>query len=568
MKKLWLYIPVIAIMAVAVSCVDNFEEAPRFTRSSGAFTASTSTPTVAAPAADSLKDVLTLTWTDPQFTGGLANSKFVARVAKKGTDFTTVVTKEFTGVLSGAFTGKEVNGAVLRLGGKVGEPMELDIVVVASLRNNNEPRTSAVLNVTATPFGDLALASSAPAVVLNVATSDQKALELTWSRAFNGFSGVKTYALQYARGGTSFASPTTVAVTTLKREFSHFDLNQIALGLGLLPETQGTIDFRVRAVNEFNTTIFSNVRTVTVTPYSGFVSIGLIGDATPGGWDNDTDLYRLDAANKPTEFELVTFLEGGKKVKFRANDGWNDNWGGSGFPSGTGTKNGPDINVSTSGYYLVKFNAGSGAYEFTALSTQVYTSVGIIGELTNWSSELPLTKSATNEHVWSGTITVPAAGSKLKFRGNNNWDFNWGFASGTPATARSGAAAPGGGDIEMAAGEYFVYINTATRQYMFARTNRSTPYGDVGIIGNATPGGWDNDTNLIKNPNNPYLWSGSIVIGTGEAKFRANNDWGVNWGANTFPKGVATPDGPNIPVVPGTYYIKFNSGTGEYSFEK
>ena len=90
----------------------------------------------------------------------------------------------------------------------------------------------------------------------------------------------------------------------------------------------------------------------------------------------------------------------------------------------------------------------------------------------------------------------------------------------------------------------------------------------MGVIGSATPGGWDNDTNLTKNPSNPYLWSGFITLTAAEAKFRADNAWTVNWGAGQFPKGTAVQDGSNIPTQDGTYFVTFNSGTGEYSFLK
>jgi hypothetical protein len=53
----------------------------------------------------------------------------------------------------------------------------------------------------------------------------------------------------------------------------------------------------------------------------------------------------------------------------------------------------------------------------------------------------------------------------------------------------------------------------------------------------------------------------------GEAKFRADNDWAVNWGGADFPVGVGEQDGANIPVVAGEYNITFNTLTGEYNFE-
>lgn len=49
-------------------------------------------------------------------------------------------------------------------------------------------------------------------------------------------------------------------------------------------------------------------------------------------------------------------------------------------------------------------------------------------------------------------------------------------------------------------------------------------------------------------------------------KFRANNQWNINWGANSFPSGLGTQDGPNIIGLSGVYDVFFNSTTGAYSF--
>jgi hypothetical protein len=105
-------------------------------------------------------------------------------------------------------------------------------------------------------------------------------------------------------------------------------------------------------------------------------------------------------------------------------------------------------------------------------------------------------------------------------------------------------------------------------QYFFMPTNRATPYTALGIIGDATAEGWDADTDLIQDPANPFLWSKSVTVTDGETKFRAEDDWAVNWGASSFPGGVGAQDGPNIPVKAGTYFVTFNTGTGEYYFLK
>ena len=52
-----------------------------------------------------------------------------------------------------------------------------------------------------------------------------------------------------------------------------------------------------------------------------------------------------------------------------------------------------------------------------------------------------------------------------------------------------------------------------------------------------------------------------------EVKFRANHDWGANWGGQEFPYATGAKDGANIVVTPGgTYDIYFNDITKQYLF--
>ena len=86
----------------------------------------------------------------------------------------------------------------------------------------------------------------------------------------------------------------------------------------------------------------------------------------------------------------------------------------------------------------------------------------------------------------------------------------------------------------------------------------------VGIIGSATPTGWDSDTDMATTDNITYTIN--MTFSTGEVKFRQDDAWTLNWGSTTFPTGTATQDGPNIPVPAGTYDVTFNRTTGAYSF--
>ena len=87
----------------------------------------------------------------------------------------------------------------------------------------------------------------------------------------------------------------------------------------------------------------------------------------------------------------------------------------------------------------------------------------------------------------------------------------------------------------------------------------------------------------------PDMWSTTLDLPAGFIKFKANDDWNINWGApfpniidapgflwssdrvrveDVFPSGVADFNGMNLPVRGGRYRVSFNSRSGEYSFEE
>ncbi len=94
--------------------------------------------------------------------------------------------------------------------------------------------------------------------------------------------------------------------------------------------------------------------------------------------------------------------------------------------------------------------------------------------------------------------------------------------------------------------------------------------GTVGLIGDATPGGWGASTAMTRDSSDPDVYKlTNVVLTTGEAKFRADNFWGINWGAAAFPSGTGTFNGANIAgIIPGTYDVTFNVSTGAYNFVK
>jgi len=326
-------------------------------------------------------------------------------------------------------------------------------------------------------------------------------------------------------------------------------------GANTFPSGFGTQDgpnIPIPAAGEFTVTFNANNGEYHFTVTS---DIGIIGDATPGGWADDTNMF-LDPLDSNEYFLTLPLTTG--FVKFRANDGWTQNWGATDFPTGVGVQDGPNIPITTAGKYLVHFNKVTGAYSFEEVIE--FNTISIIGDATagGWDTDTHLTKDNGNPDLWKGNVSL--TDGTLKFRANDAWTLNWG---GTDFPM--GVAVPGGDNIPVDSGDYQVTFNTATLEYNFLPI---IPFTTIGIIGDATPGGWDADTDMEQDPTNPAIWRKRLILTDGEAKFRAENDWTFNWGAGDFPTGLGVQDGANIPVVAGEYKITFNSITGEYSFEE
>ena len=93
-----------------------------------------------------------------------------------------------------------------------------------------------------------------------------------------------------------------------------------------------------------------------------------------------------------------------------------------------------------------------------------------------------------------------------------------------------------------------------------AKTYTLTPF-TIGIIGNATPTGWDGDTNMTYNPEERCWELKDVTLTDGEMKFRHTNDWSLSWGGEL--DNLTTQNGPNIAVAAGTYDIKLEVNWAE-----
>ncbi len=160
--------------------------------------------------------------------------------------------------------------------------------------------------------------------------------------------------------------------------------------------------------------------------------------------------------------------------------------------------------------------------------------IAVPGAHQGWSPEDPnipqLASSGFGETDYEGYVWLngeykflaPNASGAYAW-GNTDWGDDGSFSGILTADGESNCQAP--------EGYYRVRANTGTLVYT------ADPVS-WGIIGAATPLGWDADTDLTYNPDTKQLEIASIALVPGPFKFRGNNAW-----SNGFDLGTVNEDG-------------------------
>ena len=286
-------------------------------------------------------------------------------------------------------------------------------------------------------------------LVLDGAKLENLATTFIWNDTANSATGAATsYTIEAAKAGTNFAAPVPLGTPTTStfKDVTVGSLDAVAKTLGLPSLVESAIDVRIKSAAGF-----SNVFTIKVTPYQP--NWGIIGSATPKGWDASTDMT---------------------------------------------------------------FNASTGTY----------------------------------------SISLGLNNGELKFRLDNSWTTNFGDDGNNLSLELAG------NNIPVSAGNYTIVANFTTKTYTITRLTNAW-----GVIGDATPLGWDADTLMDYNPTT-QKYSITVKMKAGAFKFRLNRDWGNNFGDNGNDLSLDS-GGDNIAVkTAGTYYITADFSGLKYTIKQ
>lgn len=146
------------------------------------------------------------------------------------------------------------------------------------------------------------------------------------------------------------------------------------------------------------------------------------------------------------------------------------------------------------------------------------------GSHQGWSPATAPTLALVSEEdgLYDGFLDFPTANTEFKFTGQADWDpENWG---GTLA-ALVYKSSVNITEIKTI-GFYRMSVNLPRLKASYMKVNA------ISLIGSATAGGWDADTQLTQSADNGYIWQCSTTFVPGAFKIRFNNDWGFALGGS------------------------------------
>ena len=284
-------------------------------------------------------------------------------------------------------------------------------------------------------------------------------------------------------------------------------------------------------------------RALTLTADFSFDQLGVIGDFN--GWGADV-VMEFNASKQRFYADVEFAADGG--FKFRADAGWDVNWG---VKDGVLELNGGNIAVTAGNYrvYVNMNNLGEMTYELnagmfgkeepTAGTTTPEpepepTPVlgwGLVGEYNGWGAEADVMLTSDGTFL---TAKGVALSGQVKFRKDGGWDVNFGAPGEVEpveiAVNTELELVAGGKNFTIAEGTYDVYLDEANAKAWFINDG-SYPGGGAapeasewGIVGQVN--GWAApDITMYKTATEGLFVAYKVEMPDGGFKIRANGEW-------------------------------------------
>ena len=186
----------------------------------------------------------------------------------------------------------------------------------------------------------------------------------------------------------------------------------------------------------------------------------------------------------------------------------------------------------------------------------VYPQLQVPGGYQGWdpTNNNTVIFSVKGDEKYEGYLYIKDDNAEYKFTKGPAWTLNWGD------TGADGKLDPNGDNMKtQTAGVYKLNVNLNELTHSGVRI-------EWGLIGSATPNGWDSDQNMTYDPAT-NKWTVTVALKVGEIKFRANDDWGINLGDDGADK-KAEYNGANIAVAAdGNYTVELDLSQAVYRYK-
>lgn len=425
-----------------------------------------------------------------------------------------------------------------------------DIAVYMRVNSGGNTTNTILMLVTTYPVDAPTFTSidNGDAFVLSLDNNDLEAVNVTWNDPIldSTLPVEINYVLEAATPNTSFASPIEVGSVNNTNSISltNAQLNAVAIQTGIEVDTAGDVEMRLISTitDAASGTVLERITetvTINVTTYLTVLDLsttwGVVGSAA-NDWGATPDLPFFKTDVDGVLVAYVNLIDG--EIKFRENNAWDNNYGSDSSTGGALVSGGGNLTV-TAGSYKIVMDLNNLTYTIESFS------LGIVGgAYNNWGATPDfMLEYDPYSDVFRGLVTL--IDGEMKFRLNNDWGTNWGD-DGTDGTLD-----PGGANIVVSAGTYFATVNMNDLTYTLE------PVQNVwGLVGGAyNDWGATADAQFKRDWSKPFndVWIlENVTLIDGEYKFRANNDWGTNYG-DSDGDGILELNGGNLNTTAGTY---------------
>ena len=288
------------------------------------------------PEEDFTNTAFTLVWNAADY-GIPTGINYKIEFAKEGTDFAEPIVAGSTSNTVYSWNITEFNGAVTSLGLAPFVEGGVDIRVVSTVGSlDSTPQTTDMITVYVTPFTTDLPTISVPG---NHQGWDPATAPLL---ASSGFGETNYEGYVWLDGEFKFTGPNDLG--NFDWTYNWGDDGSFSGILLANSDTNCTAE-----VGYYIVKADTEALTYSTTP----ISWGVLGDATPTGWDSDTDMvYDADTKTLKVTLDLIKQDAPDHGIKFRADDVWTLNYGDTGA-DGSLDEGGDNIGVPESGNYTI-----------------------------------------------------------------------------------------------------------------------------------------------------------------------------------------------------------------------